>query len=69
MAAAAMSNAAMGKALWDAAEAGNTGEVTRLLEAGAPVNWADPMVSTGACGAGAGVAGGLEGPDEELMDG
>ena len=40
MAAAAMSDAAMGKALWDAAGAGNTGEVARLLEAGAPVNWA-----------------------------
>ncbi|KAA0146249.1 hypothetical protein FNF29_08164 [Cafeteria roenbergensis] len=30
----------MGRALWDAAAAGNTGEVTRLLEAGVPVNWA-----------------------------
>ncbi|KAA0153177.1 hypothetical protein FNF29_03366 [Cafeteria roenbergensis] len=41
MAAAAMSDDAMGKALWDAAEAGNTGEVTRLLKAGAPVNWSN----------------------------
>ena len=68
MAAAAMSDADAGKALWKAAAAGKTGEVTRLLEAGAPVNWAD-RVSTGACGAGAGVEGGLEGPDEELRDG
>ncbi|KAA0163168.1 hypothetical protein FNF28_04395 [Cafeteria roenbergensis] len=41
MAAAAMSDAEMGQALWDAAGAGKTGEVTRLLEAGAPVNWAN----------------------------
>ena len=68
MAAAAMSDDDMGKALWDAADAGNTSEVTRLLEAGAPANWAD-RVSTGACGAGAGVEGGLEGPEEELRDG
>ena len=66
MAAAAMSDDDMGKALWDAADAGNTGEVTRLLEAGAPVNWADG-VSTGACGAGAGVVGGLGGLDQELV--
>ena len=46
MAAAAMGDADMGKALWDAAGAGNTGEVARLLEAGAPVNWAGG-VSTG----------------------
>ncbi|KAA0162199.1 hypothetical protein FNF28_04804 [Cafeteria roenbergensis] len=39
-AAAAMSAADMGKELWEAAGAGNTGEVARLLEAGAPVNWA-----------------------------
>ena len=67
-AAAAMIDADMGKALWDAAGAGNTGEVTRLLEAGAPVNWA-AQVSTGACGAGAGVAGGLGGSEEELVGG
>ena len=68
MAAAAMSDADMGKALWDAAEAGKTGEVTRLLEAGAPVNWTHRRVSTG-CGAVAGVLGGLEKRDEELVDG
>ena len=67
-AAAAMSDADMGKALWDAAGAGNMGEVARLLEAGAPVNWAD-RVSTGAFTAVAGVEGGLEKPDEELVDG
>ncbi len=43
MAAAAMIDDDMGKALWDAAEAGNTGEVARLLEAGAPANWADEV--------------------------
>ena len=68
MAAAAMSNADMGKALWDAVEAGNTGEVTRLLVAGAPVNW-DVRVSTGACTAGAGVIGGRGGSEEERVDG
>ena len=67
-AAAAMSVADMGQALWGAAEAGDTGEVTRLLEAGAPLNWAFG-VSTGFCGAGAGLAGGLGGPEEELLDG
>ena len=67
-AAAAMIDADMGKALFEAAAAGNTGEVARLLEAGAPVNWAD-RVSMGACGAGAGVEGGLGRPDEELRDG
>ncbi len=65
-AAAAMSDADMGKALFEAAAAGNTGEVTRLLEAGAPVNWAGG-VSMGACGAVAWAAGGLEGPDEEIV--
>ena len=49
MAAAAMSDADMGKALWDAAEAGKTGEVTRLLEAGAPLNRVI-LVSMGSCG-------------------
>ena len=68
MAAAAMSDDAMGKALWDAAEAGNTGEVSRLLEAGAPVNW-ENWVSTGVCGSGAGVLGSLAGPAEELVNG
>ncbi|KAA0147684.1 hypothetical protein FNF29_07236 [Cafeteria roenbergensis] len=41
MAAAALSRGDMGRALWDAAGAGNTGEVTRLLGEGAPVNWAN----------------------------
>ena len=68
MAAAAMSDDAMGKALWDAAEAGNTGEVTRLLKAGAPVNWSN-VVSTGVRGSGAGVLGSLAGPAEELVNG
>ena len=68
MAAAAMSDDAMGKALWDAAEAGNTGEVTRLLKAGAPVNWAYG-VSMGVRGSGAGVLGSLAGPAEELVNG
>ena len=67
MAAAALSREDMGQALLDAVGAGNTGKVTRLLEAGAPVNWAD-WVSTGVCGAGAGVLGGLGGSEEELLD-
>ena len=67
-AAAAMIDADMGKALWDAAGAGNTGEVARLLEAGAPVNW-DVLVSTGFCGAGGGVVGSRGGPGEELAMG
>ncbi|KAA0162206.1 hypothetical protein FNF28_04810 [Cafeteria roenbergensis] len=41
MAAAAMSEGEAGKALWNAAKAGNVEEATRLLEAGAPVSWAD----------------------------
>ena len=68
MAAAAMGDADMGKALKVAAADGNTGEVARLLEAGAPVNWA-AQVSMGACGAGAGVIGGRGGSDEERVDG
>ncbi len=68
MAAAAMSDEDMAQALWEAAAAGNTGEVARLLEAGAPLNWAI-LVSMGFCGAGAGLAGGLGGPEEELLDG
>ena len=39
MAAAAMNADAMGQAMYDAAEAGDTTEVERLLGAGAPVNW------------------------------
>ncbi len=45
MAAAAMSEGEAGKALWNAAKAGNVEEATRLLEAGAPVSWADQRVS------------------------
>ncbi len=65
-AAAAMSAADMGKELWEAAGAGNTGEVARLLDAGVPVNWTGG-VSMGACGAVAWVVRGLGGPDEEIV--
>ena len=35
-----MSAGGAGEVLWEAANAGNTAEVTRLVESGAPVNWA-----------------------------
>ncbi len=40
MGAAPMSAGGAGEVLWEAANAGNTAEVTRLVESGAPVNWA-----------------------------
>ncbi len=39
MAATPMSTDEMGKALWKAAELGDTRAAAQLLDAGAPVNW------------------------------
>ncbi len=67
VAAVAMSENQTGKALLDAASAGNTGEVTRLLEAGVPVNWAEVEVSMGVCGAGGEIIGCLGWPGKEPL--
>ena len=39
MATPAMDENAMANALWQSAKAGNTAEASRLLDAGAPVDW------------------------------
>ena len=44
MATPAIDESSMTSALWEAATAGNTAEASRLLDAGAPVDWKNAAV-------------------------
>ena len=41
MGAVPLRSPAMGRAVWEAADAGNAAEVARLVDGGAPVDWAN----------------------------